>query len=451
MTATPVRCRVAERRYLALVLGIALLLRLAAMIQFLELDRLFADERYYARTAASIVVGEGHPGSVRPPLQSFALAGFISLVGSDHTYVRAVQSLMSLLTPLLIFQVSARRFGTRAAFFSGLACAISPGLVHYSHFLWAASLNATLLALWIWLFDHFERRGRLWILAAGGGVLGLAALTREIWLYAALPVGVWLCMREGWRWRRAAPGMLCFGLALVVTVAPWILRNSRLHGDLVTISTNHWAPIGAGNVFPADDWYLGSSTLDRLRLFRASPPFEDEFACQAYWRGVALRRIAGEQPWWIFKKVIRNTAQLFKIKTQELRFITKGYFKPTRTNALILLVTDLLGYALTMIPAILGLWLVPDRRLKSLVVMTLFMWLGVCWVANAMPRFHVPILPLLLLYSGPLLARAVDRKSTPPWRFAGAAACVGIYIFLPLPLSIEYLGEFLSAVDRLRP
>ena len=83
--------------------------------------------------------------------------------------------------------------------------------------------------------------------------------------------------------------------------------------------------------------------------------------------------------------------------------------------------------------------------------MTLLMWLGVHWVANAMPRFYVPILPLLMLYGGALLAGTVDRKTTPRWCVVGAALCVGIYVFLPLPLSLQYLDQYLASVERLRP
>ncbi len=75
---------------------------------------------------------------------------------------------------------------------------------------------------------------RLSVLALlAGFLLGLAALTRSVILpFAGLAViWIWLSLRQ----RRAAI-LTC--LALVVTIAPWIIRNSLLSGKLTGIETS---------------------------------------------------------------------------------------------------------------------------------------------------------------------------------------------------------------------
>lgn len=111
-------------------------------------------------------------------------------------------------------------------------------MIAFSHTLWSETLFISLflgalLALTGAATLPSARRS-----AVGGVLWGLACLTRAT-LLPFLPVfiGWWI-----WRHREQARAALLRGLLVVgvvlLVVAPWSLRNARLHGGFVAIDTN---------------------------------------------------------------------------------------------------------------------------------------------------------------------------------------------------------------------
>lgn len=460
----------------AVLLLVALLARLLALGAFESVDRLHGDEVYYTDTAASIARGDGHPGSLRPPLYPAFMAGVYLLAGESHDAVRIVQIGLSLLCVVLVFGVVEPRFGARAAFGSGLACALLPPLVHYPHFLWSETLNATLLALLLWLLGRFDHSPRLQWIALAGLTLGLCALTRETWLYLAPVVAVWLLARgDGHDWRGAAKTLLAFFVPLALVILPWTLRNQAQHDRFVLISTNRWFAVAAGNLYSTETWYLGSAE-DRdagylrgeseVRAARAearrarwqalpshprTPGFRDEFETEAYWKTIALERIAADQPFWLPRKILRNGARLYYANSQQLRFLGMGWVQPTRAGGYALIVSDVVGTLLVFVPGILGLWLVRDPPLKAIVAFSILLTTAVHVVAFATPRYMVPVLPLLCVYAGPLLAGALQHRPIALWRWIGGVSCVAAWLLIPLPLTIRHLEVVWAIASTLGP
>jgi hypothetical protein len=60
----------AGRTALLVCLLVALAVRLLAYYPFLGVVETHGDETYYVETARSILAGDGHPGSLHPPLHS---------------------------------------------------------------------------------------------------------------------------------------------------------------------------------------------------------------------------------------------------------------------------------------------------------------------------------------------------------------------------------------------
>ena len=256
------------RAPLAIVLGVGLLVRVLALLQF-EGAHLAGDENYYVSEAELIAsYGLGQNSAWRPPLYPTFMAAVI-WVWQDLDAVRLAQIALSLLALAALFQVVLHRYGARAALLSGLACGLSPSLVHYGHFLWSEALNAPLMAFFVWLVDRWDRRGRGGDLALAGAVLGLMALTREVWVYFTPVVLLWIL--AGWRFRlrAAAPTLAIFAFSVAVVVLPWTARNYWQSGRLVLISMNQWFPIAMGNLYPDENWYLGNATREERAELKA--------------------------------------------------------------------------------------------------------------------------------------------------------------------------------------
>ncbi|MCH2169300.1 glycosyltransferase family 39 protein [Myxococcota bacterium] len=423
------------RRWLWVVLGVALLARCLAAWVFRDVQAPVYDERYYTHVGESIARGFGHPGAFRPPLYAFFIAQVFRF-SMDLDVLRAVQIALSLLPVAFAFQVCLRRFGLRAGIGSGLACALCPPLLHFSHFLWSESLAVVLVTGFFWFLDIFDRSEQRRYLFAAGLMLGLLALTREIWIYFGPVMVGWLWARAGWRWRVAGPAIASLLLGMVLTVGPWTLRNQVTLGKFVLISTNHWRPLADGNLYPPDRWFLGQNPKAQREALNEKVRAMPREEAQAYLRGLALRRIADDQPWWLFKKLVRNSSMLYSVVDQELQALEKGWIRLSTAGAWLLVATTLVGFFATMIPGILGLWLVPGGWFKGLVVLAILFVNAAHVVSVAVPRYLVPLLPLFLLMAGPLLAGAWSHSRTARWRWAGAWASVAAFVLIPLPRAV---------------
>jgi 4-amino-4-deoxy-L-arabinose transferase-like glycosyltransferase len=389
-------------RWLWLCLAVATLLRLLALWQFAEVDRFHGDEGYFQRAATGILAGQGHPGSLRPPLFPFFVAAVYSVFGKSLLALRLVQIVLSLVAVLAVFRITAARFGVRAAAYAGLLCAVAPSLVHYTHFLWSECFAATLLILFFWALDAHERSGRLVPLAGAGLLLGLNALTRETWAFFGVIVAGWIVWSHRAAWRRSLVPVATFVGAMVLVVLPWTLRNYVVHHAFVLVSTGRWYPMVQGNSLNEHDWVRGVVPMRALR--EAAKPLS-EVEQDAYWKPIALEAIRAEQPWWIFKKMVRNTSLMLQVRSQSVRYVEKGWFSPPRWSAWTLVATSVGGHILITALGLTGLWLVPGERLNKLLVSAVIYTFAVHVLAVAHSRYLVPLVPLLAIHAGALLAR----------------------------------------------
>ena len=82
-------------------------------------------------------------------------------------------------------------------------------------------------------------------------------------------------------------------------------------------------------------------------------------------------------------------------------------------------------FGILLVLGIAGVWLVPDATFKRLVVMVLVVFVTIYVVGNAASRFRVPLLPLLMLYVGPLLTGTIDGAR---WRSIGAGVSIAAWL-----------------------
>lgn len=411
---------------LLLVLVLAATLRLAAVLTLGDVADLHGDEGYYVRGARSLAAGKGYPGSLRPPGYPAFLAAALLAGGGELRAARIAQVLVALAGLAALFAIVRARFGTGAASLSSLLVALHPTLISFTHFLWAETLVTALVLAAFWCLDRAERTRRDGWLAAAGAALGAAALARDMLLLFVPVVLVWVALarapRLGARVRRVALVVA----PVVLLVAPWMLRNQALLGRPFVLSTNGWFPIAVGNLIPRDR-VLGMAK-ENVAFHRRYYAIEGELERDAFARTTALEAIAERQPWWIARKLVRNTFYLFSTASQLKRFAKEGWLAPGWEDVARRLTSiEAVYYVITTALGIAALWLVPGGRLKILVVaLILFHW-GIYVIANATHRFRVPLLPLLLLYVGPLLTGAGRRGLRDRWRVAGAAACLAAF------------------------
>ncbi|MCB1058553.1 MAG: hypothetical protein KDD11_23865, partial [Acidobacteria bacterium] len=119
----------------------------------------------------------------------------------------------------------------------------------------------------------------------------------------------------------------------------------------------------------------------------------------------------------------------------------------SRPVASVLLAADFDLYLLILAAGLAGMWWVPDPRFKVLAVMAVLLTMGVHVLANAIPRFHIPILPILCLYTGALAARRPGPVRR--WQRWGGWATLALLAVIVAIGWQRSAGPALDALNRL--
>lgn len=209
--------------------------------------------------------GHGHPTAYWPVGWPWLLSLGFRVAGVSVWTVGAVNLVASAASGWLLLDLARRIGGSEGAARLALALyAVYPNAVFYVPLALTEVGYTFLLLLGIWLL--VARRGWVAVLLAGP-VFGLATLVKAQTLVIVPVVFAIMLWREGDVWRRL-PGLLLrgalvmAGAALVIT--PWTMRNHRVLGEWVAVSTNGGITLLTGN----NDSARGGFTPDD-RLVRA--------------------------------------------------------------------------------------------------------------------------------------------------------------------------------------
>ena len=281
-----------SRRSLLLILALGLVVRFAVI----AVDPGFlptADTAEYQRITANILGGAGfdsgapgdplwHPKSWRTPGYPLFLAAHASLFGPARRPVQVTQAFIDAATALLVVVLGRRLFPVRIAWLAGLAYALHPLPAIQVAALGTEALAAFLLTAFLILTYRAAERPTVGRGALAGLVFGLDLLVRptpQLFLpfamaFVLLPTlaGV-SALRGSPRARppllRRAGAALALALGCFLVIAPWAVRNYRVHHAFVPLSTlggvvlnegvggirvgDWWSMTGLHSI-PAEDW-----------------------------------------------------------------------------------------------------------------------------------------------------------------------------------------------------
>lgn len=252
------------RRWIVPILVVAFALRLTALL-FLNAS-LEEDRDAYYGIAQSLAEGRGYssPGSTsatayRPPLYPVLIAGLLA-IGGNVQALGIVQALLGVLSVWLTFRAGERWLGRSPAVVAAAVVAVEPlGLVNTS-LVMTETIATFLLAAWLvvlsgpveqveagrtTVFPEAPRAGAVrafWT----GVVAGLGTLCRPIMLPTAVLGQIWYLgaqCRESGRFdartiRMSRISLMAFLAGLVLTLAPWTVRNWLQFGQPIVTTTH---------------------------------------------------------------------------------------------------------------------------------------------------------------------------------------------------------------------
>lgn len=250
-----------EWRWLAVLLAVGLVLRIAMILAFQTYEISPKDNHYlfgheYGRIARSLAVGKGYaspyafdrggPTTKGSPLFAYYLALLFRVFGiyspGAAAAMHVTNSVASVVTALFAFIIGKRLFGTTVAWTAAVLFLFDPSALWYStNLIWESSLSAAALAglmvTFIWLHDHLT--------LGAGAVAGLVAGFLVHIHIGVLPVcavcALWLLIHAKDRRGLALRALGAMAFVGAVTIAPWSVRNSLIEGQPVILRGNYMA------------------------------------------------------------------------------------------------------------------------------------------------------------------------------------------------------------------
>ena len=234
--------------FIAMTLGVALLLRLAAGAWWQS--RLAAGQRFefgdsesYWVLARAIARGEPYEYGdgmriFRMPGYPGLLAGLFLLAEGDPPvmWARELSAALGTLSVGGVMWLAGQLFDARAAMAAGVLAALYPGAIGSSVFVLSEAPFCPLMLLQLICWGAAVRAGGgwrpvLWALLGGLAAAG-ATLVRPGWLAFTPFAAMMATLACGARRRHARLGLAMMA-ALVIAMLPWWIRNYRLTGKLV--------------------------------------------------------------------------------------------------------------------------------------------------------------------------------------------------------------------------
>jgi 4-amino-4-deoxy-L-arabinose transferase-like glycosyltransferase len=252
------------------LLVLALVLRLVAGFESLHspLQAGFAqiwDGRYYDQVAGYILGGNWLGGDevfYLAPLYSYVLAAVYALAGGEGGLaglpaVIVYQALAGTACVLLVYDVARRLADPMVGLIAAALAALYEPLIYQGGIVMPTVTVVLTHLLALWLLLVARERGSLWLWAASGAALAVAAIGHGTALLWAAAVAAWILLggAEG-RWHRRAAACACLIAGLAVPVLAVTARNYAVGQDLVLLTSNAGKNFYIGNNPTADGTYV---------------------------------------------------------------------------------------------------------------------------------------------------------------------------------------------------
>lgn len=297
--ASPVR-ESWPRGYLPALFLSAFVLRAAVIGLLQNFERITGYEN--EEIALNLLAGRGYSmaffGPVAPtahqyPLYTFFLYFHFLLFGKNYLWVELTQALIGSLSCVLLAHLGRSLFDLHTGMTAGVLSALYPTYVYWTTRIQALTLEILLLIALLLLLLRAMRRDRLSDWAAAGTTLGLAALSKTLYLILVPSFFLWT-----WLWRhppgpRLLKNLAVFVFAALLVIAPWTIRNAVTLRAFVPITTNGgfnlWVgnnPHASGSMFTTDHRGMRETISPEMlgRLAAAGSDVEKEkIFSQAAW------------------------------------------------------------------------------------------------------------------------------------------------------------------------
>jgi 4-amino-4-deoxy-L-arabinose transferase-like glycosyltransferase len=396
---------------------VALVLRVGFVLLVRRDGFILNDALIYHETAISISSGNGYghpffgPTAQWPPGYSYVLGALYWIVGARPLAGELLNAWLGASTVVVLFLLARRVFDRRIAIVAAAVYAMLPGPILYTDVLIAETLFTFVFAAFFLVMSYARPTVR-WALLIGV-VIGLGALVRgEALTWGLVPVVMW------WRAlpiRTLALRTATVGLAVVVVMTPWTIRNAQQMGAFVPIATNSSVTLWVGH----------NPDATGAQMY-PPPEFYDRFGTEHPRRELESARYMRREA---FRYMLTNPAHELRMIPSKLLYLNRGdsfalqwvNAQPegtalsTSTSERIGLIADIAYYAvltsLLLGVGVLGreLWRTPIMRGVATSLLTALFLFGFLYYGNY--RYRIPYTPLMVLVASAFVMTVWRRRS----------------------------------------
>lgn len=397
-------------RIIFTLLAIALALRVAAVF-LAPMTKLVDDDHMYDEIARNLVAGRGYsldqPTAMVPPLYPLFLAGVYALFGRSFVAVGIVQSIVDVVTALLV-AVACRRLWrdpSVPAWALALYALYPPFLLSARMLMTETLFTLLLIASVLIVLSMLGSASSPARAAAAGALAGLGAQCRPTMLLLPFLLAAFVVVLRPLRRRRYAEAALIVVTAVTLQV-PWTLRNYATFGTLVPGST-----IGGWTFWMGTPPDPGRSPLN------LHPGLAPERVLRAV---DSMPPIAADR--FLFREGIKNIRErpsayaALAAKRVVRLWLNLGYDEAPSVRTIALAVVNALLLALAAL-GLIRLWRT-GRTAAALLALVLGYFTAVHSLTHAQVRHSFPLYaPLIVLSAGGAAAAAewlAFRRSARP-------------------------------------
>ncbi len=404
---------------------------------FSAYSRYYIDSWYYHRQAIDILNGNfgGSEVFFLRPLYPYLLAAVYRVFGIHILAVQLVQVAMAGASCLLLYSLSRRMFGARAATFASFGFALTGVLIFYSGTLLYVEVTILLSLSALWLTASAGGSWWRWVLA--GIAWGLAVICRpELLLAFALTT-------VGQR-RSNARRVAVMAAVAVLVIASVPVRNYIVARDPVVFTAHSGLNFYYGTNPTADGTWQptaaleGSGPFSHDRLKRTSRIFDGRrlswSQASARWFYKGLSFIANHPG--RYTRLLGRKLTLFLANYE----VPNTYYPETARAASTALRFGLLNFGVILALGFIGMYRAwPQRRRVLPAYAFVAAYLASALAFYVLSRLRAPVIPFLLAFAG--------AGSNELAEFVRARRYRALFVSAVVVL-LGYVGSLLVPVDK---
>lgn len=242
--------------------SVAFALRMAYALLAGDMDslpRAGSDQSEYELYAWNMASGRGFSGysaaspdrelptSFRAPLPSIVYSLVYRVTGRHPAVLKVLNICFDTLNVCLIFLLARQLAGAMVGVLSATMWCIYPMAVFLSGYILSESLAVSLMCIHLLLLIKFQRSKDWMYLICAGLTLGLLMLAKAEFLLYLVLLNIWIAYTYWSQWKQLLRVCVLISLTSALVVLPWTIRNYRIHGTLVPISTGGGETLLQGN------------------------------------------------------------------------------------------------------------------------------------------------------------------------------------------------------------